>query len=105
LSPEELTVFDAFEGDEYVKTSVHPRFLSGGRAAQLGVPSDDIVACDMYVWRDSLRPLLRNEGWDADAFREQHLGSYTAMCEEFAAELREQAAASSRPFTWGESDS
>lgn len=75
LTPQELHVFDEFEGEEYYKARVQPA-LAGGSS----------VEADIYLWQDRLRPLCYGS-WSEEEFRERHLASYTEMCGTFAAEL------------------
>jgi gamma-glutamylcyclotransferase (GGCT)/AIG2-like uncharacterized protein YtfP len=80
LTPEDMVVFDEFEGDEYYKLPVQPQLLEQG---------GDAVAASVYIWQDSLRSYLYGE-WDPEAFAETHLESYVKMCTAFAEELKEQ---------------
>lgn len=82
ISPQELEIFDEFEGEEYDKVSVQPELDEGAEAGLVG-------ECSVYLWRHDLRGLLYGE-WDPEGFRERYLQSYVAMCTGFAAELREQ---------------
>ena len=82
LTPPEMSVFDAFEGDEYYKAAVSPRLLDGGGG-------EEAVAASIYLWHDSLRGHLLPQEWDYDAWRLADLDRYAAMCREFAADLAE----------------
>lgn len=94
LTPDEMDVFDEFEGDEYYKVSVEAMPLVEDNAA----PSNASV----YVWQDSLRSLLLESPWDPEAFREKHLQPYVGMCEQFSEELRAQKGRpTSRPLGFG----
>ena len=89
-----MDVFDEFEGDEYYKVPVEPQPL---------VPEDVFNAApihaSVYVWQDSLKPLLLESPWDPEAFREKHLEAYVGMCERFSEELKAQKGRpSSRPL-------
>lgn len=95
LTPEELEVFDEFEGDEYTKVNVAPELLPQGSAC--GGTQQALEPCSVYLWRDER--LLHGE-WDAEAFREKHLPAYVEMCRRFATELREQRRPESRPFNF-----
>ncbi|PRW18406.1 AIG2 [Chlorella sorokiniana] len=75
LQPAEMEILDEFEGDEYYKQAVAAELASGGTA-------DTIV----YLWQDSLRPLLYGE-WDPEDFRERELERYVVMCRQFAQDV------------------
>lgn len=88
LTPEDMIIFDEFEGDEYYKITVQPQLiLEDGNETPTTTPASTTVSA--YVWQDSLRDLLYGE-WDPDAFAKTHLESYVKMCTEFAEELKEQ---------------
>ena len=89
LTPEELDVFDEFEGDEYVKTEVQPELIPTG--------GEVVNGCSVYLWRDDLRPMLTG-CWDAEAFRETHLGSYVKMCVHFAEQFQHDMKPDARPY-------
>ncbi|EFN58718.1 hypothetical protein CHLNCDRAFT_140371 [Chlorella variabilis] len=78
LQPDELEMFDEFEGDEYYKEGVEAR-LEGGAACPTTV----------YIWQDSLRSYLYGE-WDPQEFRERELERYVEMCAGFAADVQQQ---------------
>jgi hypothetical protein len=71
-------MFDEFEGDEYFKDRVQAELDSGG-------------TCDavVYLWQDSLHSYLCGE-WDPQTFSDVELPRYVAMCERFAADVRQQ---------------
>ncbi|PSC72734.1 AIG2 [Micractinium conductrix] len=79
LRPQELEMFDEFEGDEYFKQDVQAELLESG----------DSMPTSIYIWQDRLRPLLQGE-WDPEAFRQQRLDSYVEMCRGFAADVQAQ---------------
>ena len=88
LTPEELYVFDEFEGEEYYKAGVQPELLEGaGAAAGDSAGAAGRVEADAYLWQDALRPALLPSAWDPEGFRQQHLARYTVMCQKFAASL------------------
>eukprot|EP00884_Botryococcus_braunii_P019674 jgi/Botrbrau1/6390/Bobra.49_1s0008.1 len=64
----EVSVFDAFEGDEYYKQHVIV-FLEDGTP----------VEADVYLWHDDGRHLLSGT-WDYQAWRNAHLQEYVEMC-------------------------
>eukprot|EP00887_Chlorella_sp_A99_P001493 scaffold8.g1493.t1 len=78
LRPDEMDMFDDFEGEEYFKEAVQPQLEDGSSV-------DAIV----YVWQDSLRPLLYPPDWSPEEFRTQHLGAYVEMVKRFAADVAE----------------
>ncbi|CAI5473877.1 unnamed protein product [Closterium sp. Yama58-4] len=67
LSPPEMSLFDAFEDVEYVR-STHPVSLQG----LITQPDTDLYG-----------------SWDYEAWRTKWLDSYVAMCREFAQEWKE----------------
>ena len=77
-----MVILNEFEGDEYYQFPVQPDILDGPL-------SGTTAEASVYIWQDSLRPLLYGD-WDPEAFRETHLESYVDMCETFAEELKEQ---------------
>lgn len=86
LEEGEIRVFDAFEGDEYVKTSV----------TALHLPSCDAtdgpaVQADAYLWC-APRSELAEGVWDYEGWVAADLERYAKMCGEFAAELDDAAA-------------
>ena len=93
-----MVILDEFEGDEYYKFPVQPQILDG--------PASGTTAeASVYIWQDSLRPLLYGK-WDPEVFRETHLESYVEMCEKFAEELKElQVKPTSRPLGFGAEES
>lgn len=78
MTPAEVAVLDAFEGEEYVKKRVVA-------LATDALPPEEIDA-DVYLWTNALRPALRGE-WDYAAWRERDLERYAAMVKEFALEI------------------
>ena len=90
LTPEDMVVFDEFEGDEYRKVAVTPQ-----------LPDGSTEEASVYIWQDSLRSYLYGE-WDPEAFAATHLESYAEMCQRFIDELREQQGKpQSRPLGFG----
>ena len=95
LTPEDMIIFDEFEGDEYYKLPVHAQLLENGSenvsesAAIATATATTTVPASVYIWQDSLKGLLYGE-WDPEAFATTHLESYVKMCEAFAEELKEQ---------------
>ena len=86
LDEGEIRVFDAFEGDEYVKTKV----------TALHLPSNDAtdgptVQADAYLWC-APRSELTEWRWDYEAWVAADLERYAKMCAQFAAELNDLAA-------------
>lgn len=64
LTPTELEILDAYEGDPYVRTSVELA-IDGAR-----------VAADCYVWSNARDTRLGLEDWKLDAFVVNHLSAY-----------------------------
>jgi hypothetical protein len=88
LTPEEMILFDEFEGDEYYKLPVQPQLIK-----EDGEDKNDpvtTVSASVYIWQDSLRSYLYGDDWDPEAFANTHLEAYVKMCTEFAHELKEQ---------------
>lgn len=99
LTPEDMVVFDEYEGEEYYKISVQPQLiLEDGNETTATLP---VTA---YIWQDSLIDLLYGE-WDPDTFEKTHLESYVEMCTEFAEELKEELKEKpiNRPLGFGSS--
>jgi gamma-glutamylcyclotransferase (GGCT)/AIG2-like uncharacterized protein YtfP len=91
LTPEDMVVFDEFEGEEYYKLPIQPQLISeenGNEIASTTAPAP-VIDASVYIWQDSLRDLLYGE-WDPEAFAKTHLESYVEMCTAFAEELKEQ---------------
>lgn len=84
LTPEEMVVFDEFEGDEYYKEAVQPQILDAS-----GVATGNSAQASVYLWQRSLRHLLIGD-WDPELFEKTKLESYVGMCTSFIEELREQ---------------
>jgi hypothetical protein len=93
LSQQELEVLDEYEGEEYYKMVVRPTIIEESQDV------DTVVDSIIYIWRESLRYLLKGS-WDPEAFMETHLPSYTTMCAQFAKEYEEEKGSrpQSRPF-------
>lgn len=63
LSPAEHAVLDAYEGEDYVKTTVSV------------LQEDRQLEAIVYAWRADKRGQLRG-AWDPEQFRVQHLEAY-----------------------------
>jgi gamma-glutamylcyclotransferase (GGCT)/AIG2-like uncharacterized protein YtfP len=94
LLPEELAVFDEFEGDEYIKTPATPLLLASSGDGDEARAASETVEASVYVWRTDLRPLLFGT-WDPDEFERSKLPEYVEMCRCFAKDLKELWAAES----------
>lgn len=108
LTPEDMIVFDEFEGDEYYKLPVQPQVMledgnesSGTTAAATAAAT---VFASVYIWQDSLRGLLYGV-WDPEYFAKTHLEAYVKMCIAFAEELKEEQKEKpmNRPLGFGSS--
>jgi len=87
LQPKDLEILDAFEGEEYYKVPIKAILLQQQSAtAPPSIKSTTKeVETFVYIWQESLRHLLLPQEWDPDFFVQQHLESYTIMCQEFSA--------------------
>lgn len=88
LQPQDLEILDAFEGDEYYKVPIKATLLQQKSTTESATIQSTItkeVETFVYIWQKSLMHLLLPKGWDPDVFIQQHLESYTIMCQEFAA--------------------
>ncbi|MCT6775696.1 gamma-glutamylcyclotransferase [Streptomyces sp. CS7] len=73
LSRKEWSILDAFEDDRYDLREIP--LTSGGRGLA-------------YIWPDGE---VRDEDWDAEQFRTQHLTEYAARCARIAPRLAAEA--------------
>lgn len=71
-----MKMFDAFEGEEYVKTAGSIKLQESGSPH----------AALYYVWQPSLRDCLDLRPWDPQEFVDKHLAEYERMCIKFGAE-------------------
>ena len=71
-----MKMFDAFEGEEYVKTAGSIELQESGSSH----------AALYYVWQPSLRHCLDLRPWDPQEFVDKHLVEYERMCIKFGAE-------------------
>ena len=79
ITPDEMVVFDEFEGEEYYKLEITPQLIG----------TDTTLPASVYISADMMRPLLYGS-WDPEEFAKTHLESYVVMCKEFITELREE---------------
>jgi hypothetical protein len=87
ITPDEMYIFDQFEGDEYFSRDVKAVTLEP--CPSTGLPAGTTVDGSVYIWQHALRSLLRGD-WDPKLFEDTHLKSYLDMCEKFAEEVRTQ---------------
>ena len=104
LAPPELAVFDAFEGEEYVKTAVGVHLLQGegegegGDGDGSGGDGPPLTPTEIYLWAPALAGELAEGDWDYAAFRAAELDRYTRNAAAFGVEAR---AAVGRGVDWG----
>lgn len=78
LDDAELSTLDAFEGDEYVSRVVDAELEGGER-----------VSCIVYEWAGGAE---RQHGeWSYESWRAQHLNTFVASCERWAAAHKDAA--------------
>ncbi|CAD6248119.1 unnamed protein product [Miscanthus lutarioriparius] len=76
LTDRELHVFDMFEDEEYVKTTVEVSLIDA--------PEKSLAYA--YIWGNERDPDLYGE-WDFEEWRKVHLEDYLEMTQEFMQEL------------------
>jgi hypothetical protein len=110
LSQPERAVFDAFEGEEYRKAGVEVEVGVGVEAALAGgggggePPAPTIVAAEVYLWRPALAAELLDGEWEYGAFRDEHLGRYTAGAAAFGVGARAAVGGGDGAAGWPERD-